>query len=311
MGGKAVKRLLLALVLGAAMVTAASLSRAQTVPRAPVVRVRPTVAPAPTPTPLPDPTGVYTGNVSLNISGAGTVTQTWRADLQARPCPECVPGQYYLDGTNFNATTFNNGAVERGGVHGSINSNGQAFDLRFLAINCPFVNPSGNIGSAPYSGDMWGGNFGESLGVPLLVQNGTITGRISGRDCFGRLLTADASLQRQSTSLPAGCGSIAGSYSATFANTCSGPRRGTITINQTGCYLSTSVEVFGAVIEGTMTSPTSATIRINDQCGTAIYGGTATINGGTITGTYSGFSTGGPGCCPAGPVSGSFALTKN
>jgi hypothetical protein len=50
---------------------------------------------------------------------------------------------------------------------------------------------------------------------------------------------------------------------------------------------------------------------INDPCGTAIDGGTATISGSTITGTYSGVSTGAFGCCPAGPVSGSFALTKN
>jgi hypothetical protein len=296
-----------------AVAIAARLVDAQTAPpRQPVVIVHPSGgAPAPTPTPLPDPTGAYVGNVVVGIFGLGSATQSWRIDLKSRSCPECVPGQYFISGTNFNGTAFNSGAVERGGVFGAINPNGQALDLYLFAINCPFVNPSGNIGSAPYSGYAWSGSFGgQPSGVPVTIQNGSMTGRFSGRDCFGRSLTADVSLQRQSTSVPAACNSIAGNYNGSFANSCGGNASGAVTIVQTGCDFSASLAAIGVGVEGTITGPTSAQIRINDVCGTAIYGGSMTINGGTITGTYSGVSNGGFQCCPAGPVSGSFALTK-
>ncbi len=313
------KKLLLGTLLVCGTAAVARLLEAQTVPRQPVVKLRPVLSatPSPTPTPLPDPTGVYQGQASVRVQGqTPTYAQTWRIAVRAQPCQECEPGQYFVYGTNYDGSQYQSGATERGGVYGIINPNGSTVGLQLFAINCSFVNPSNYRPPLPgTSGDVgyeYGGSFGDVPGAPLTIRGGVLAGRFSGRDCFGQQITADVSLQRQSSVVPSSCGSIAGSYSATFANSCGGSRSGTITINQTGCYLSTSVEVFGAGIEGTMTSPTSATIRINDPlCGTAIYGGSATINGRTITGTYSGSSTGGSGCCPAGPFSGSFALTKN
>jgi len=301
-------------VLVAVAAIVCGLAMGQTAPREPVIRpARGGGSPSPTPTPLPDPSGVYQGNAQFTLSGVSeTFNETWRVDLQSRSCPECVPGQYFVYGTNFNATAFSNGAVERGGVHGSVSPNGQAFDLNLFGINCSFVNPSGQIGGAPYSGKMWGGSFGESVGVPLLIQNGSMSGRISGRDCLGQIVTANVSLSRQSTSVPASCNSIAGDYGFSSATTCGGGGSATVTIEQAGCYFSFLIPSVPIGIEGTITGPSSATIRINHApCGAAIYTGTATISGNTITGTYSGVSNGAAGCCLAGPYSGSFSLTKN
>jgi len=260
---------------------------------------------------LPDPSGVYTGSVMLSVNGSPAVAQIWRIDLLAHSCPECLPGQYFLSGTNFSGSTFDGGLVERGGVYGSVNPNGEAFGLNFFAVNCPLINPSGDVGSAPYSGSTWGGSFGETVGVPLVIKNGSMTGRISGRDCFGRVLSADVSLQRQSASVPPACDSIAGTYSASFSNSCGARGGGTITIKQASHFFGAYLPGIGAALEGVVTGPTSASIRINDSCGTAIYDGTLSINGNTITGTYSGVSTGAQGCCPAGPVNGTFTATRN
>ena len=260
---------------------------------------------------LSEPSGVYEGTAILTVSGFPAVNQIWRIDLQAHSCPECLPGQYFLTGTNFSGADFGRGFVERGGVSGSVNPNGQAFGLNFFAINCPFLNPAGDVGDAPYSGSTWGGSFGETVGVPLVIQNGAMNGRISGRDCFGRIVTADVWLRRVSTTPPAASHSIVGTYQAAFRNSNGATGGGVVSIKQTGYFFSAYLPGLGAALEGIMTGPTTAAIRINHPCGAAIETGTLTINGSLMTGTYSGVSTGAQGCSPAGPVSGSFDLTRN
>ncbi len=263
----------------------------------------------PSTTPLADPSGVYIGSAMLTVAGFPAVPQIWRIDLQTQPCPECGPGQYFFSGTNFSGADFGGGFVERGTVRGSVNPTGEAFDLTFLAINCPFLNPSGEVGTAPYSGTARGGSFGVSADERLLIRNESMMGRISGRDCYGRTMTAEVSLHRQSASVPPACDSIAGNYSASFSSSSGATGGGTVSIQQAGCFFAAFLPGMGGVLEGVVTGPTSATIHVNDMCSTAIYAGTMTISGSAISGNYSGASTGAAGCCPAGPVSGTITLT--
>jgi hypothetical protein len=294
-----------------------ALAVAQTVPRAPVVRIG-KAQPTPTPTPLPDPTGVYAGQAAVQVEGqAGTFNERWQIAIKAQPCAECGPGQYYVYGTNYAGSQYTSGATERGGVYGFITPSGKSVGLELFAINCPFVNPSNYRppvpGSNGYVGNELGGSFGESPGTPVTIVNGVLAGRFSGRDCFGQLITADVTLQRQA-GLPVslGCVSLAGNYTGTFANSCGGSGSGSITVNQTGCDFSALLGALKSGLEGTITSATTATISVNDPCATAIYGGSLNIvSSSTITGTYSGTSNGGFGCCPAGPFSGSFTATRS
>ncbi len=312
------KKLFLGTLFVCGATAVARLLEAQTVPRQPVVKARPGVSatPSPTPTPLPDPTGVYQGQASVRLQGqVPTYTETWRIVVRAQPCQECEPGQYFVYGTNYDGSQYQSGATERGGVYGIINPNGSTVGLQLFAINCPFVNPSNYrpplTGADGYAGYEYGGSFGDVPGTPLTVRGGVLAGRLSGRDCFGQQITADVSLPRQSTSVPVSCASISGDYSGSFANSCGGSGSGSVTIQQTGCYFAGTVPQLGVGVEGTITGPLSASIRIHDPCGTAIYSGVMTMSGRTISGTYSGVSNGAVGCCPAGPVSGSFSFTKN
>jgi hypothetical protein len=297
------------LLLPAAAVLVCGIAAGQTDATEPRERPVPSSRGGSNPTPA-DPSGVYTGVVQLTVSGYSTVPQIWRIDLQSRACPECVPGQYFLSGTNFSGVDFGAGLVERGGVRGSVNPNGEAVDLSLLTVNCLFINPSGATGDAPYSGRTRGGSFGESADQPLRVENGSMSGRVSGRDCFGRAVTADVSLQRQSAPVPPACDSIAGSYSASYASSAGASGGGSVTILQTGCFFAAYLPGMGGQLEGMMTGPTSAAIHISDPCAAPVHTGTMAINGTTINATYSGSATGGAGC-PAGPVSGSFVLTHN
>lgn len=102
----------------------------------------------------------------------------------------------------------------------------------------------------------------------------------------------------------------AGTYNASFANSCGGSGSGTLEVIRSGCILS-AVTPNLAAIEGTMTGPNTfaAAIFPLGTCGGSSTG-TGTINpDGTIVGTYSGTSPGGTGCCPPGPFSGSFSLS--
>ena len=273
----------------------------------------PTLSPTPV---LPDPTGTYQGQASVRLQGQSpTFNETWRIGVKAQPCLECGTGEHFVYGTNYDGSQYASGTTERGGIYGFISPNGNGIGFELSAINCPFVNPTNYRPPLPgangYVGDEFGGSFGEVPGTAVTIKNGLLSGRFSGRDCFGQQITADVSLQRVSSALPPSCVSISGNYGGSFANSCGGNGSSTITVRQTGCYFSTLVASLGVGIEGAITSPTSATIRINDPCGSAISSGTATISGSTITGTYSGSSTGAVGCCPAVPVSGSFSLTRN
>ena len=258
----------------------------------------------------PDPSGVYMGSAVLSIGGQPGVIQIWRIDLQAEPCPECLPGQYFVSGTNFTSVDYGSGLTERGGVRGFINPTGDALDLNLLTVNCPFLNPSASVEGAPYAGRARGGSFGETHDQALRIQGGSMTGRISGRDCFGRTLTANVSLQRQTAPVPAACQSIAGSYAASFTTSTGGTGGGSVVILQDGCFFAAYLPGLGGQLEGVMTSPTTANIHVNDPCASAIHLGSLSVNGSAINGSYSGTATGASGC-PSGTVSGTFILTRN
>jgi hypothetical protein len=299
LGGTAAGRLLL---VGAALAAGAS-AAGQT--QGVIARENPVVA-ARSAKPS-DPTGTYTGVAMLTIAGQAPALQVWRIDIQSQPCPECVPGQYFLSATNFSGINFVGDLVERGGVRGTLDPTGKTIDLTLTACNCLFVSPSGS--DRNYGGRLSGGSFGETPGNPLVVANGTITGRMSGRDCFGRSVVADVSLQRQSTSVPAPCSSIRGLYAATYNNPQGVNGGGAVSIVQDGCFFSAQLPGIGAQLEGVMNGPNSADIHVRDACAATLYEGTLSVAGNTVQASYTGATVAAASTCPAGTASGTFTLT--
>ena len=107
------------------------------------------------------------------------------------------------------------------------------------------------------------------------------------------------------------CSAVAGSYRAAGANSCGGSYSGQpVTISQSGCSFTGAIP--GGSLTGTILSSTSATFTlvIAPPCGGTVSG-TATFSSLAVNGTYTGTVTSsGPGCCPLGPISGSFTLTR-
>lgn len=255
------------------------------------------------PQPAPDPSGVYSGSVTFTLGTQGSFTQTWRIPIKAQPCTQCEIGQYVLTSTDYALTTYNFG-TERGSVWGVVNNSGDAF-LELRAVNCPFL--SLGLGGASF---FHGGSLGPAPGQPLRIANGLISGRLSGYDCFGQLIVANLSLHKEPGAQPRTCPYFGGYYFGSYANSCGGSASGYAILTQSGCAISGYSAGARSAIDVTITSPTTATFKVNftDGCsGTA--SGNAQISGGVITGTYSGTSEGGAGCCLPGPVSGSFTLT--
>ena len=291
-----------------------TLAPAQTVPRIPVVVVRtpgggpaPTPAPTPTPVPiLPDPSGIYEGSALLK-EGDQTFNQTWTAEVQAQPCPDCPPGVYYIDATTFNAFQYSDGATEKGGIRGIVGAGGELLGLAYIVANCPYIQANGRYNVATY----YGGNFGEQPGTKLTIKNGLLSGSVSGHDCFLNPFTATVSMTRISKGPILSCvpGFQAGSYNATFANSCGLSGSSDLELIRSGCIAS-AVAPELAALEATMTGPTTFNVLIHDLTGCKSNStGTGTINPkGIIMGTYSGTSPGGFGCCPAGAFTGSFVL---
>jgi hypothetical protein len=258
---------------------------------------------------LPDPSGVYVGQATFTLQdSAGTFTQNWRVDLTSQPCPDCDPGQYYFTSTNFSGLSYQDGTIDRGGVYGSVGPSGRAFDLQFYSVNCDFLNPSGSlVAGAEYSGSLWGGNFGAVPGSPLMIRNGSVSGRVSGRNCAGRLVTADVSLQRQPGAAVLSCPTdFSGVYSGSYSNSCGDVASGDLVVYQSNCYFSAVstgyyVRIDGAIATGSRTFSFSAH---DSRCPGDVFTGTGGVDSrGVVTGSYSGAST----CCPGkSTISGSF-----
>jgi hypothetical protein len=113
---------------------------------------------------------------------------------------------------------------------------------------------------------------------------------------------------RNSPSEPASCDNVAGSYNATFSNSCGGSGSGIVIVAQVGCTFNALIPGFGGGTIAGQINGSSATFTLffaapcsGSASGTAIVGRTA------ISGTYTGGATG-FGCC--NPVSGSFTLTR-
>ena len=299
LGGTAAGRLLLAVAALAASGRATGQNEAVVAREIPVAAAR-SASPS-------DPTGTYTGVAMLVIENQPPAVQPWRIDIQAQPCPECLPGQYFLSATNFSGINFVGGLVERGGVRGTLDPTGKTIDLTLTACNCLFVSPSGS--DRNYGGRMWGGSFGQTPGNPLVIANGAITGRISGRDCFGRSVVVDVSLQRQSTSVPAPCASVQGLYAAAYNNTQGVNGGGTVSIVQDGCIFAAQLPGIGAQLEGVMTGPDSAEIHVRDACAATVYEGILTVAGNTVQATYAGATVAAASACSSGTASGTITLT--
>ena len=105
------------------------------------------------------------------------------------------------------------------------------------------------------------------------------------------------------------CPNIAGSWSGSYTNSCGGHAAGVVGITQQGC----SFTFVGM--------PPISTGTLNGNVGTfsgsqpapcANNGsGTFTVNGNMITGSLTGTATStGSGCCPLGPFTGAFTLTR-
>ena len=114
---------------------------------------------------------------------------------------------------------------------------------------------------------------------------------------------------RHSPSEPAfSCDDVAGSYNATFSNSCGGSGTGVVIVAQVGCTFSGLIPGFGGgTIAGEIRGRSATfTLFFAAPCSGSATG-TAIVNRNSISGTYAGGATG-FGCC--NPVSGSFVLTR-
>jgi hypothetical protein len=104
------------------------------------------------------------------------------------------------------------------------------------------------------------------------------------------------------------CDDIAGSYNATFSNSCGGSGTGVVIVAQVGCTFSGLIPGFGGGTIAGQINGRSATFTLffAAPCSGSATG-TATVSRTAISGTYTGGATG-FGCC--NPVSGSFVLTR-
>jgi hypothetical protein len=257
----------------------------------------------PGPQPGPDPSGVYSGQVTFTFGNEGSFTQNWKIPLKSQACPSCQPGQYLFGGTNYDLIEYDSGAFDRGGVSGSVSGDGTGY-LELFGTNCGYIT-SGLGGASTYRS----GRAGPSPGADFKVSNGRMTGRLSGYECFGRLVTADLDLRRETGVQPRTCAYFGGIYFGSYANSCGGSQTGDAILTQSGCAISGFSAGAATAIQATITSATTATFDFESTAGCGSGSGTATISNGVIRGTYSGDSPGGSGCCQPGPFSGSFTLS--
>jgi hypothetical protein len=104
------------------------------------------------------------------------------------------------------------------------------------------------------------------------------------------------------------CDDVAGSYNATFSNSCGGSGTGVVIVAQVGCTFSGLIPGFGGgTIAGEINGRSATfTLFFAAPCSGSATG-TATVSRTAISGTFTGGSTG-FGCC--NPVTGSFVLTR-
>jgi hypothetical protein len=250
----------------------------------------------------PDPSGFYQGSVTFTY-GNDSFTQDWGIVVQSKPCPTCETGQYVLSGGDYDLLGYQNDGVDLGSVSGVVNRDGSGF-LELHGTNCAFVT-EGLGGSSYYVT----GRLGPSPGSDLLLSGGNLTGRISGHDCWGVQVSAQLNLRKDSSFQPQTCTYRAGYYFGQYANSCGGSQAGDVVLTQAGCAITGFSAGAQTVIQGFITSPTTAAFDWISTNGCGGGSGTATIQNGIIRGTYTGTSPGGAGCCSPGPFTGSFTLT--
>ena len=100
------------------------------------------------------------------------------------------------------------------------------------------------------------------------------------------------------------CVSVAGSYNASFNNSCGASGDGIVTVAQAGCSFSATLPSEGTAT-GTLSGRQGTFALDFESCGGSAAGEVTVAQNGTINGTYEGNATG-AGCC--GNVSGSFTL---
>lgn len=271
----------------------------QTAPRAPVILSD--RGGDSSPQPGPDPSGVYSGSVTFSF-GTGTFTQNWRIPLKSQACPTCAVGQYVLSGTNYDLIEYEGGAIDRGSVAAAVSGDGTGL-LALDGTNCSYIS-LGLGGASVYRG----GRAGPSPGADFKVANDRLTGRLSGYDCFGNLVVADLDLRKEGGVQARTCAYFGGIYFGSYANSCGGSQAGDVILTQAGCAISGYSAGARTAIQGIITSATTATFDFESTAGCGYGSGTAQISNGVISGSYSGTSNGGPGCCPPGPITGNFSL---
>ncbi len=188
----------------------AVLALAQIVPREKPIPPQPATpipAPTATPTPLPlPPNGLYAGSVEGTVNGNGTRYSfgRWTFSLLAKRCDDCDPGQYDIDGSTYSGIQYSDGRTETGTVYAYVNPSGGIIAVILFASNCRALN-SGVL--EDYAGIYYAGGGGEVPGSTLriakrdpgfgLPPTTTLSGRISGRDCFNQLIVTDVALTKQ------------------------------------------------------------------------------------------------------------------
>lgn len=105
------------------------------------------------------------------------------------------------------------------------------------------------------------------------------------------------------------CSDASGTYTAIVANSCGGTGRGIVVLAQSGCSF-TALLPGASTLQGTVSGNTFTFSGVFASPCAGTFSGSGTVTAGAVNGTFTGTSQGGPGCCPAGPVSGSFTLTR-
>ncbi len=281
-----------------ALALLASAVFAQTSPRGPVI---PSSGRGGDGIPGPDPTGVYSGTVTFTLEGEA-LTQTWRIALKTHTCPTCPAGQYVLTETNYSLVRFPTG-IERGSVWGILDRDG-TLSLELRGINCSYLS-LGLGGGSLYQG----GALGPVPGPALRLIDGTISGRVSGYDCFGRKIFADVVLRKEGNEDPASCLYYGGVYDGEFETDCGAVVHAEAIVSQSGCVITVYSPAARAAFSVDLATRGEGTVAVNFTDGCSGSGrGDVTITGGVLSGIYDGTSNGGAGCCAPGPVAGTFSL---
>jgi hypothetical protein len=141
------------------------------------------------------PHGWETGN-NFNMGN-------WVFNVTLDECPDCDVEGVYLISVEYKGITYTERDTQRkiqeeGFGSGVLLPSATVVDFTMAPTNCFDINPHGDYSyDNPVfgiSGWYRGGGVGEEPGTKIRIDNGRITGRVSGRDCMNQTIYADINM---------------------------------------------------------------------------------------------------------------------